>query len=110
MSLFRKNHMRCDYVDYTDKAALASPPFPVRQIPARDLRRGMTFVAAPDSWCGPTVCCGHWPVIVDDPRYRECGEGGEPCVYWTTDEPGDDDGDRSPHYWTLAGVLLTIAA
>jgi hypothetical protein len=103
MSLFGKNHMRCDWQED------APAPFPVGQIPARDLRRGMTLVAMPGDWQGVTSCCGHWPVIIDNPRYREHGEGDEPCVYWTTDEPGPGDSDRSPHYWATADLPVTVA-
>ncbi len=102
--MFGSKHRRCAYRED------APAPFPVRQVKARDLRRGMTLVAMPEDWQGVTSCCGHWPVIIDDPRYRERGEGGEPCVYWTTDEPGHPDGDRSPHYWAIAGLPVTIAA
>jgi predicted lipoprotein with Yx(FWY)xxD motif len=103
--MFGKNkHRRCTYAEN------APAPFTVRQVPARDLREGMTLVMMPEGWQGVTSCCDHWPLIIDKPRYREHGEGGEPCVYWTTDEPGDDAGDRSPHYWAIADLPITVAA
>jgi hypothetical protein len=101
--MFGNKHKRCKYEENPPA------PFPVTEVPARDLRQGMTVVAFPPGWYDVTVCCGHWPVIVDDPRYREHGEGGEPCVYWTTDEPGPDNGDRSPNYWAIADLPVTIA-
>ncbi len=103
MSLFRKNHMRCEYAEN------AEPPFPVRQIPARDLQRDMTFVAAPYSCDPATVCCGHWPLIVDDPVTQEAADG-QVYTYWVTDEPGECGGERSATHRELPGVLITIAA
>lgn len=104
MGLFSNNHMRCDYEEGPEA------PFPTRQIPAYELQCGMTLVSLPEECTQPSVCCGHWPVIIEDPVYREDGEGGVPCIYWTTDEPGDDDSDRSPFYWIDADQLVTIAA
>jgi hypothetical protein len=101
-------HRHCRYV-YLD-AVTSRPPYPVRQIPARQLQKGMTLVCMPEDWMDVSVCCGHWPVIIDEPRYLELGEGGEPCVYWTTDEPSKDDGDRAPYYWALADLPVTIKA
>jgi hypothetical protein len=103
MSLFRKNHMRCEYTEN------AEPPFPVRQIPARDLQRDMTFVAAPYGCDPATVCCGHWPLIVDDPVTQEAADG-QVYTYWVTDEPGECGGERSATHRELPGVLITIAA
>jgi hypothetical protein len=96
-------HERCAYAENLPA------PFPVRQIPARDLRKGMTFAAAPDG-CGPaTVCCGHWPVIVDDPVVQP-GNDGWVYAYWVTDEPGECGGKRSATHREDPDVLITIAA
>lgn len=102
MSLFRKNHMRCDYAEN------ASAPFPVRQIPASDLRAGMTIVATPEGCTPSTVCCGHWPHVEDDSVVQEWN--GEPHAYWVTDEPGECGGPRSATHRAPAGALITIAA
>jgi hypothetical protein len=106
--MFGNKHKRCNY-EVTPPA-----PFPVTQVPARNLRQGMTVVAFPPGWQRVTVCCGHWPVIVDGPRYMERGAGDVPSVSWITDEPdcpGEDCGTgRSPHHWAEADLLITIAA
>jgi hypothetical protein len=102
MSLFRKNHMRCDYTEN------AAPPFPVRQIPARDLRRGDIFVSAPDGCQPSTACCDHWPVVVDTPVIQPAADGWT-YVYWVTDEPGECGGERSATHREDPDVLITIA-
>ena len=103
MSLFRKNHMRCNYTEN------AEPPFPVRQVPARNLQRGDTFIAAPYGCSPSTACCGHWPVIADSPVIQP-GRDGEVYVYFVTDEPGECGGERSATHRELPDILITIAA
>jgi hypothetical protein len=96
-------HGRCIYGENVPA------PFPVRQIPARDLRKGMTFVAAPYGCRPATTCCGHWPVIVDDPVIQPASDGWD-YAYWVTDEPGECGGARSATHRELPDVLITVAA
>jgi hypothetical protein len=97
-------HRRCEF-----KTAPAAP-FPVKRIPARDLRRGMTLVALPGRH-QVTVCCGHWPVIADRPRHVKDRPVGAPYVSWNTDEPGRECGaPRSRSYWAPPDSLVTVAS
>lgn len=59
------------------------PDFPTVDIPASQLRDGMTLVGFPD---GSAEVSPHpdgtWPTIDGPPVYEPAGEGGGPCVYW----------------------------
>jgi hypothetical protein len=81
------------------------PDFPVMQIPAFDLCDGMTITGLPEGWAQPwPMKDGRWPVVVGDREFEAEGEGGVPCVYWDTGEPGPDN-----TYWCYADTLITIA-
>jgi hypothetical protein len=101
--MFGNKHRRCTYRENVPA------PFPVRQIPARDLRKGMTFVAAPFGCKPATACCGHWPVITEDPVTKRAPDGWV-YAYWATDEPGECGGARSATHREDPDVLITIAA
>ena len=89
-------------------AQLVTPPevdFPVTQIPAAEVRAGMTIVAMPEGWVDIRPDHrGRWPVAIEDARCEENGEGGVPCVYWLSDEPGPWNG-----YWCYPETPITVA-
>lgn len=64
------------------------PPFATREVPARELREGMTLVAMPED-CQDVHRRpdGTWPKIVGRPEYSQHGEGSGPCIYWDVDLP-----------------------
>lgn len=77
---------------------------PTRQVNASELRQGMTIVAMPPAWADIAPHNGRWPTITDEPSRLECGEDGQPTIYWTTDAPGPER-----DLWAWPDTKITIA-